>query len=114
MDDRDQPAGAEGGARVVATGRRGLGRVTAALQGGHDVVADLKFGHAVHDLRGEPAVPGEVAGGGGQQPQAVPARAVQAAIPVDPLGRLLPGLRTRVVGHDLGISEQGGHVAEVA
>ena len=48
--ERDQPGRAEHVAGEVARGGRRLGGVAAALQRGPHVVADLQFGHAIHQL----------------------------------------------------------------
>jgi hypothetical protein len=113
MDDRDQPGRAEDVAGEVT--RRGgrLGAIAAALQRGPHVIADLQLGHAVHHLRRQAAVADEATVGRGQQPQAVTVRAVQAEVPVDPLGGFGPDLRPRIVGHDLGVTEQEGQVIQV-
>jgi hypothetical protein len=113
VDDGDQPGGAKYGPGEIARRGRGFGRITLPLQCGYHVVADLEFGHAVDELRSQAAVTDEVALGGGQQPQSVAVHTVQAPVPVDPLSGFLPGLRPRVVRHDVRIAEQGGHVIDV-
>src|SRR5262245_59758453 len=82
VDDRDQAAQEERVAGEIAGGGGGLGRVPVALQAGADVVADLDLLDAVHVLRGQPAVPGELTGvAQDHRPQPEALAAVEALVP---------------------------------
>src|SRR5215218_5720070 len=113
-DDGDQPVDVEDVAGVVAAGGRGLGGEAAALERPPEVVADLQLGHAVDLLGGQAAVADELPGRAQrQQPQPKAVVAVQPLVPADPGQRLLAGLGMGVVAHDLGVTQQCGHVVQV-
>lgn len=85
MDDRDEPLRGEDIAGVVTAGGCCFGGITAALEIGADVIADLKVGDSFDLLGRQAAVSDELAGGPeGDQPEPEAFIPVEALVPADP------------------------------